>query len=165
MIITDLVVAAPFEGRGAVYIYHGGPNGLSKTPSQTINAPNDTGSEMLMFGHGLSKGFDIDKNGVPDLAVGAPNVDTVYVFKGYPVAIVTASITTTPEKLEQVQSQFTIKACWKLDTNATLKENSSNVFSIVFKYYYLKLVHRWDYIHSMFGIFYFFRLLSFCTAA
>lgn len=38
-----------------------------------------------MFGFGMSRGVDVDKNGYRDLAIGAPNSEKVYVFKTYPV--------------------------------------------------------------------------------
>lgn len=33
----DIAIGAPYEGKGAVYIYLGSKNGIIKTPSQVIN--------------------------------------------------------------------------------------------------------------------------------
>ena len=35
-ICQDLVVGAPYEGRGVVYLYQGGPAGLNLKPSQLV---------------------------------------------------------------------------------------------------------------------------------
>ncbi len=34
--LQDLVVGAPYEGRGVVYLYQGGPGGLNPRPSQLV---------------------------------------------------------------------------------------------------------------------------------
>jgi hypothetical protein len=34
--LQDLVVGAPYEGRGVVYLYQGGPSGLNLRPSQIV---------------------------------------------------------------------------------------------------------------------------------
>lgn len=121
----DLAVGAPFEDHGAVYIFLGGPNGLSEKASQRLTPENGVG--MMMFGHGISKGFDIDGNGIPDLAVGAPNAEITYVYFAYPVASVTATITTFPGKIKPEASKFKINACWQLNTTSSTTE-TSNVF-------------------------------------
>jgi FG-GAP repeat len=61
---NDLAIGAPFEGDGAVYIYLGGPNGLSKTPSQRLSSPTVSSAyeEKFMFGHAISRGVDMDGN-------------------------------------------------------------------------------------------------------
>lgn len=63
---TDIAVGAPYEDNGVVYIYMGSQNGITSTPSQRIVAPtNDLFNPSTLsaiFGHGLSKGVDIDNN-------------------------------------------------------------------------------------------------------
>lgn len=59
----DLAVGAPYEDNGAVYVFLGGPNGLATEPSQKLVSPHFEGTQTQpMFGHGLSKGSDIDGN-------------------------------------------------------------------------------------------------------
>lgn len=63
--ITDIAIGAPHEDNGAVYIYLGGPNGIISKPSQRLAAPYNANVAPFtshMFGHGLSKGSDIDQN-------------------------------------------------------------------------------------------------------
>jgi hypothetical protein len=44
--LQDLVVGAPYEGRGVVYLYQGGPSGLNPRPSQLVRYTYD---ETLLF--------------------------------------------------------------------------------------------------------------------
>lgn len=57
-------MGAPYEKDGAVYIYLGGPDGLSIKPSQIIYPPSPPESTIIpqTFGQSLSKGADIDGN-------------------------------------------------------------------------------------------------------
>ncbi|XP_065210273.1 integrin alpha-PS2-like [Planococcus citri] len=105
----DIAVSAPYQGSdkynacasatpttGAVYIYLGSKNGLSKTPSQVIKASDVThlgkASQLSAFGHSLSGGLDLDKNQYPDLVIGAYESDAVFLFKSRPVINLTASL-------------------------------------------------------------------------
>lgn len=121
-------MAAPFEGNGVVYIFLGGPNGLSSKASQRIAAPEDFGQQMMFFGYGLSKGFDIDTNGYSDFAIGAPNVDVTYVYRAFPVATISATLTSDRQIIKPVNTTFTIKACWSLQTTHTSPETSNVYF-------------------------------------
>lgn len=119
--ISDIAVAAPFEDNGAVYIFLGGPNGLSNKPSQRLSAPaatdlGDPISMQNMFGHGLSKGADIDGNHYLDLAVGAPNAETVYVYKAYPVIRINATISPHSQEIKTTDRSFKFSACWSMET-------------------------------------------------
>ncbi|XP_064613934.1 integrin alpha-9-like [Liolophura sinensis] len=89
---NDVIIGAPFAyTTGAIYIYQGSSTGLRTTPSQTIQGksiePNLRG-----FGWSISKSFDTDENGYPDLAVGAPMSDHVVTLRTVPVASVSASL-------------------------------------------------------------------------
>lgn len=114
---NDLAVSAPFEGNGVVYIYRGGPDGLSESPSQRLEALDKHQSpyeneNQAMFGHGMSHGVDIDSNGNRDLAIGAPNTETVYVFKSYPVVKVKASMTVSKTELPiSISADFDVIIC------------------------------------------------------
>ncbi|XP_065210271.1 integrin alpha-PS2-like [Planococcus citri] len=105
----DIAVSAPYQGSnqydtcasaapttGAVYIYLGSKNGLSKTPSQVIKASDMAHliktSQLSAFGHSLSGGVDLDKNQYPDLVIGAYESDAAFLFKSRPVINLTASL-------------------------------------------------------------------------
>ena len=70
-----------------------------------------------MFGHALSKGVDIDKNGYKDFAVGAPNSEKVYVFKSYPVIRIKAEMSAIKEKIK-LESTIPIKMCLHFETDS-----------------------------------------------
>ncbi|CAH2077047.1 unnamed protein product, partial [Iphiclides podalirius] len=85
----DVAVGAPWEneGRGAVYLYRGGEKGLSGEYVQKIVA-----KDAQSFGISISKGFDVDKNNCSDLAVGAINSGTAYLYRCVPTIEVHAAI-------------------------------------------------------------------------
>ncbi|XP_066939429.1 integrin alpha-PS2-like isoform X2 [Macrobrachium rosenbergii] len=91
----DLAVGAPYdgdEGRGAVYIFLGGPKGITKKPSQVLKSEDLTKVNMATFGWSLAAGDDMDDNSYPDLVVGAYNTNKAAVFRTRPVVKVEANI-------------------------------------------------------------------------
>ncbi|VDM33920.1 unnamed protein product [Hydatigera taeniaeformis] len=84
--VDDFAVGAPYdEGGGAVIIYHGSKSRRINGPTQILNAA-ELSEAMKGFGFSLSAGgLDLDNNGYPDLAVGAPDSDTIAVFRARPV--------------------------------------------------------------------------------
>lgn len=119
---NDLIVAAPFEANdGAIYIYHGSANGLSSKPCQKIVAPQSGSNLNQMFGHGLSKGVDIDRNKYRDIAVGSPNTDTVYIFRSYPIIRAKTSITPDTREIQTTDKSFTFTVCWMYESTAPIE--------------------------------------------
>ncbi|EDV55931.1 integrin alpha-PS4 [Drosophila erecta] len=120
---NDVAVGAPFAGNGSVFIYLGSENGLRDQPSQRLNAPSQQASKYgsHMFGHGLSRGSDIDGNGFNDFAIGAPNAEEVYLYRAYPVVKIIATI--KPEYINPEQEKVNITVCYRLSTksNSTAK--------------------------------------------
>lgn len=66
-----------------------------------------------MFGHAISKGVDIDDNDYPDIAIGSPNIEEVYIYRSYPVVRIKANISQTNVWL-RTDKQFTIEICWQM---------------------------------------------------
>lgn len=128
---SDLIVAAPFEGNGAIYIFHGSSNGLATKYTQRIIAPHHGLMSQQMFGHGLSKGADIDGNQYLDVAIGAPEAEAVYIYKSYPVIKINATITPFSQEIKTTDNSFKFNVCWlyestfpinfDVDFNATVK--------------------------------------------
>lgn len=105
---ADIVVGAPFDGDGKVFIYRGSDSGIETKPaqvSQTCSAPKQQlrscmclkcmkpylcflslqvldgrDFDVRRFGYSISGGLDIDNNQYPDLAVGSLN-DSVVLFR------------------------------------------------------------------------------------
>ncbi|XP_043273061.1 integrin alpha-PS1 isoform X2 [Venturia canescens] len=87
----DIAIGAPYEGKGTVYIYLGSKKGLITVPSQVIHA-EDTPVPLATFGYSLSGGIDMDRNGYPDLLVGAYDDDAVALFRARKIIDITTSI-------------------------------------------------------------------------
>lgn len=89
----DVAIGAPNENdfRGAVYIYHGDPNGLVSRYSMKLLAQN-IDPELRMFGHSISGGVDMDGNGYTDVTIGAFMSDSVVLLRARPVITVQIAI-------------------------------------------------------------------------
>ncbi|XP_017124265.1 integrin alpha-PS3-like [Drosophila elegans] len=119
---NDIAVGAPFAGNGSVFIYLGGKLGLRDQPSQRLDAPAQQASKYgtHMFGHGLSRGADIDGNGFNDFAIGAPNSEAVYLYRSYPVVKIHATVKFESREMKPGQDTVMISACFKLSTTANM---------------------------------------------
>ncbi|KAH8277662.1 hypothetical protein KR018_003291, partial [Drosophila ironensis] len=117
---NDIAVGAPFAGNGSVFIYLGSEHGLRDQYSQRLDAlsqlPSKYGTHM--FGHGLSRGSDIDGNGFNDFAVGAPNAEAVFLYRAYPVAKVHATVRSEAREIKPEQERVKISACYRLSTTS-----------------------------------------------
>ena len=92
--IEDLIVGAPYDGEGhagAVYIYMGGEEGITKKPAQRI-AASEVGANLRTFGWSISAGMDLDKNLYPDLLVGAYESGNAVYLKSAPVVQVNCNL-------------------------------------------------------------------------
>jgi hypothetical protein len=80
-------VGAPYDGAdhsGAIYIYMGSADGVTKQYAQKISA-SDVGSNVRTFGWAISAGMDIDRNKYPDLLIGAYESGNAVYLKSAPV--------------------------------------------------------------------------------
>ncbi|XP_041988491.1 integrin alpha-PS3-like [Aricia agestis] len=108
---NDIAIGSPWEnsGRGAVYIYKGSPTGLKAQFIQKV-----TVADARSFGISVSKAFDIDNNNCSDLAVGAHNSRSAYVFRCVPTVHVDISIKVPDAmNLQDKVSNFTAQFCVK----------------------------------------------------
>ncbi|XP_017061762.1 integrin alpha-PS3-like [Drosophila ficusphila] len=117
---NDVAVGAPFAGNGSVFIYLGSEQGLREQPSQRLDAPSTTSSKYgeHMFGHGLSRGSDIDGNGFNDFVIGAPNAEAAYFYRSYPVVKIHASIRPESRRIKPEQDVVKITACYRLESKS-----------------------------------------------
>jgi len=123
-IFPDVAVGAPFAGNGSVFIYLGSEHGLREQASQRLDAPSQKPSKYgtHMFGHGLSRGSDIDANGFNDFAIGAPNAEALYLYKAYPVVKVHATVKSESREIKPEQDKVKITACYRLSTSSTARD-------------------------------------------
>ena len=125
MLFSDLAVGAPYEGNGAVYIFHGSSSGLLRDYSQHISASDLPSARPLStFGYSLSGGEDLDFNGYPDLVVGAFDSNKIVVLRSRPIVNVNASFISTPTKIDP-----NLKTCAK-----DRQKNNCFELTICFKY-------------------------------
>ncbi|KAH8299896.1 hypothetical protein KR044_007351 [Drosophila immigrans] len=117
---NDIAVGAPFAGNGSVFIYLGGQQGLRDLHSQRLDSPQTSESKYgsHMFGHGLSRGSDIDANGFNDFAIGAPNAEALFLYRAYPVVKLQANVRSQNREIKPEQNRVQITACYGLTTTS-----------------------------------------------
>lgn len=115
-------MGAPFAGNGSVFVYLGSERGLREQHSQRLDSPQafiQTSYGSHMFGHGLSKGSDIDGNGFNDIGIGAPNAETVLLYKAYPVVKILATLKSDTREIKPGQSSFPLSVCYSISTTSS----------------------------------------------
>uniref|UniRef100_A0A8W4FAT7 Integrin subunit alpha V n=1 Tax=Sus scrofa TaxID=9823 RepID=A0A8W4FAT7_PIG len=132
---NDIAIAAPYGGedkKGIVYIFNGRPTGLNAVPSQILEGKWAARSMPPSFGYSMKGATDIDKNGYPDLIVGAFGVDRAVLYRARPVITVNAGLEVYPSILNQDNktcplpgtdlkvSCFHVRFCLKADGKGTL---------------------------------------------
>uniref|UniRef100_A0A1B0DD26 Uncharacterized protein n=1 Tax=Phlebotomus papatasi TaxID=29031 RepID=A0A1B0DD26_PHLPP len=115
----DLAVGAPYEGDGAVYIFLGSREGLQRKSVQKLTSPGGN----HLFGYSISRGVDIDANGYPDIAVGAPENETVFIYRTYPVVKVIGSLNPQNRELDIGDTTLKFNSCWNLQSPTTFPSN------------------------------------------
>ncbi|KAG7199784.1 hypothetical protein KM043_000447 [Ampulex compressa] len=116
---ADVIVGAPWEGNGVIYVYNG--NGRLKDEgtlraSQRIS-PLELSTRVHLyrglatFGFSISEPLDIDGNGFPDVAIGAYSSGNAVLLRGKPVGEVSINVTAYPETLRRSTETFVIETC------------------------------------------------------
>ncbi|GFO13458.1 integrin alpha-6, partial [Plakobranchus ocellatus] len=99
---NDFAVGAPYEGKGAVYIYHGSDakEGFKTKYVQRITSDDLPESDLHSFGYSLSGGMDLDANSYPDLLVGAYESDAVALIRSRPIVKLQPRISVSPKSVD-----------------------------------------------------------------
>ncbi|XP_059114831.1 integrin alpha-V [Peromyscus eremicus] len=132
---NDIAIAAPYGGedkKGLVYIFNGRSTGLNSVPSQVLEGQWAAQSMPPSFGYSMKGATDVDRNGYPDLVVGAFGVDRAILYRARPVVTVNAGLEVYPSILNQDNkicplpgtalkvSCFNVRFCLKADGKGTL---------------------------------------------
>ncbi|XP_021944796.2 integrin alpha-PS3 [Folsomia candida] len=84
----DVAIGSPGSAnrRGEVYIYYGHPNFPNSRESspQIIRAPEINDNNFKGFGSTLFGNIDLDKNGTPDLLIGAASTNQIVIYRTRP---------------------------------------------------------------------------------
>ena len=77
---SDVIVGAPFcsDYRGAAFVYHGSPTGLSIEPAWV----QDGGNVEDMFGYSVATAGDVNGDGFSDIIVGIPQYSNPEMWEG-----------------------------------------------------------------------------------
>ncbi|KAK5640776.1 hypothetical protein RI129_009323 [Pyrocoelia pectoralis] len=110
----DLAVGAPYEEYGMIYIYLGGKEGISTTPSQKLHGWENA----FTLGYSLSGGMDMDNNGYPDLLAGAYGSDAVVLFRARPIIDIktetNGNTKVSCSKMIRPNFSFSFRACFTI---------------------------------------------------
>lgn len=126
---NDLAISGNSNDKSVVYIYHG-----SKNHGMIFSQKIQVSDEISMFGFSISRGVDIDGNGYRDIAIGAPESESVFIFKSYPVINFKISLGASKTQLES-NDRITVKACIKLKSKFNLNHKIRKLNIIKFLNY------------------------------
>ncbi|XP_018399144.1 PREDICTED: integrin alpha-9-like [Cyphomyrmex costatus] len=115
----DIIVSAPWEESGAIYIYNGDaslkdrirPTMSQKITTRSFSHNPSTKMNIQTFGFSVSEPIDIDNNGYADIAVGAYKSGHVIVLRSKPIVKTNLTVYTIPSTLQRNISNFLVEAC------------------------------------------------------
>lgn len=137
---SDLVVGAPYEGSGRVYVFNGARNFDSLIPSQVIAAKDLPVANIKTFGYSLGGGYDLDMNNHSDIVVGAFASDAAFVVRSRPVIdIVTwfkdRRVKSIDPSLNGCQADvYSSEFCFAIESCFLIKNFPHNIASIHLRY-------------------------------
>jgi len=109
--LNDVIIGAPSNEQlrdGAIYIFNGNADDvINRQPSQVIRARSRIAVPVL-FGASITSGFDLDGNGICDVAVAAPTSGRVYVLLSRPVFIIKLNVSMIKDPQTLLRDPVTI---------------------------------------------------------
>ena len=82
--LADVVIGAPYDGRGKIFVYMGRKKKMTQVPDQVIAAEDLPFKNIKTFGYSLGGGIDMDMNNFTDIVVGAYESDSIIVVRSRP---------------------------------------------------------------------------------
>jgi hypothetical protein len=101
------VASAPRNEAGKVFIF----DIDTSSPHKKMHAKDTLNNRSAMFGFSISRCVDIDSNEYPDIAIGSPNAEHVFVYKTYPIVSIKGHLKSSLEKLPIDNSSVVLTAC------------------------------------------------------
>ncbi|KAL6443318.1 hypothetical protein ACFW04_002895 [Cataglyphis niger] len=137
---SDIIVGAPWEESGVIYIYNGDTSLKDKVrPSVsqriTMQSHGHFPVNIQTFGFSISEPIDIDNNGYADVAIGAYKSGHVVVLRSKPVVRTNLTICTVPSILQRNISDFLITVCVNYHGYDTANTRAFKISLIVDKRY------------------------------
>jgi integrin alpha 7 len=83
--LADVIIGAPYDGKGKIFVYMGRKAKLTHVPDQIISAEDLPFKNIRTFGYSLGGGIDMDMNNFTDIVVGAYESDAIIVVRSRPV--------------------------------------------------------------------------------
>ncbi|EFN76848.1 Integrin alpha-PS3 [Harpegnathos saltator] len=116
---SDIIVGAPWDGSGAIYIYNGDislkdkvkPAASQKITMQLPTYSLPTKLDIRTFGFSIAEPVDVDANGYADIAVGAYKSGHAVILRSRPVVRTTLTIRTIPDTLQRNFNKFLVQVC------------------------------------------------------
>ncbi len=132
----DVIIGAPYDGRGKVFIYLGGEEfwpASGKAPDQIIAAEQVRGSfPSTTFGFSLVGGVDLDANNHSDIMVGAFDSSVAVVLRTRPVIDIVTWFGEHPDKIDPevtgcAGDPLADEVCFTVESCFMLKNFPSNI--------------------------------------
>ncbi|KAJ8254572.1 hypothetical protein COCON_G00211840 [Conger conger] len=111
----DFAVGAPYDGTGKVFIWMGGPEGITKEHSQVVEGKDVGQGGFHTFGYSINGGMDVDHNKYPDVLVGSLD-NRIALLRARPVVHLNKTFIVEPLLVDPSQcsgdSCVTVKVCF-----------------------------------------------------
>ena len=138
----DLVVGAPYDGRGKIFVFMGGEDGLSDEgePDQVISAEQIRGRfPSETFGFSLSGGMDVDLNNHSDIVVGAFESDVAVIIRSRPVIDIVTWFGNTAKRVNPKlygceNDPLAQEVCFEIESCFLIKNFPSNIERTYIRY-------------------------------
>ena len=136
----DVVIGAPYDGHGKVFVFLGGENFAPERPDQILEAESLPVTNIRTFGYSLGGGYDMDQNNHSDIVVGAFDSDAALVIRSRPVIDIVTYFKERrtnyidPSLLGCETNPYSKEFCFTIESCFLIKNFPHNIASILLSY-------------------------------
>jgi len=162
--LEDVVIGAPYDGNGKVFVYMGKKSEVIKNPDQILT-PEDLpfkGLKLVLvflwlffktqkkliwnfnrtFGYSLSGGIDFDSNNFTDIVVGAYESDSIVVVRSRPVIDIETWFGKKPDSIRPELpgcegDVYSPEVCFLIESCFLIKNFPTNIETTHIRFYTL----------------------------